>query len=79
MPTERQVSWLLEELCTELGLCLPPAGGAHPRRLPPVDADEFTTAVFRLEDFEPAEDRRLYADVRRRVERIYSRSEDGAG
>ena len=79
MPTEREVEWLLEELCTELGFCLPPASAAHLRQLPPADADEFARAVFRLEDLDPAADRRLYSDVRARAERVYSGSEKRAG
>ncbi|MFL6074245.1 MAG: hypothetical protein ACJ73S_12680 [Mycobacteriales bacterium] len=63
------VQALLDELCVELGFCLPPAGQRRLRDAPPPDPDAFTDAVFRAEGLEPPFDRRLWRQVRERVER----------
>ena len=57
------VARLLEDLCTQLGFCLPPAARATLAASPPADPETFTAAVFRAEGLEPSADRRLYAQV----------------
>lgn len=72
----RQIEFLLEELCVDLGFCLPPNVRAQLVRDPPTDVDEFADAVIRAEGLDlyqgiPA---RIRVGVRQRV-RKYFRTE----
>ena len=59
MLTARQLDWLLEDLCSQAGFCLPPAAREHLRERPPADVASFVDAVFRAEGLDPLQDRRL--------------------
>jgi hypothetical protein len=59
---------LLDNLCAELGFCLPPAEKARLVASPPASVDEFTDAVFIAEGLDPElADKRLWRQVRDRV------------
>jgi hypothetical protein len=63
-----QVTWLLGELCVDLGLCLPTVDQQRLAQDPPRQPDAFTDAVFAAEGMDPALDRALYRQVQDRVE-----------
>lgn len=69
----RQVRHLLDELCTELGFCLSPAGRARLTNEPPADAETFANAVVRAEGLDPegGVPRELSRDILRRVRRCF--------
>ncbi len=54
------VQRLLDELCAELGFCLPSRARAQLLQSPPTDPDEFTNAVFAAEGMDP----RLFPHLR---------------
>jgi hypothetical protein len=51
------VEFLLDELCSGLGFCLPPDARVRLQESPPRDVDAFTDAVLVAEGFDP-----LYVD-----------------
>ena len=58
---------LLDELCVDLGFCLPLAEQAHLRQAPLVDGDQFTEAVLVAEGLSPDEHKDLRSQVRERA------------
>ncbi|WP_069160175.1 hypothetical protein [Nocardia altamirensis] len=65
------VAFLLDNLCVELGFCLPPDERSRLCTAPPTDADSFTDAVFIAEGMDPNEDKRLRELVRQKVMRAF--------
>jgi hypothetical protein len=66
--SEDEVDRLLNDLCVDLGFCLPPDDQSRLRVNPPGDADTFTDAVFMAEGLDPLlADRHLWRTVRQRV------------
>jgi hypothetical protein len=65
------VAWLLDELCVDLGFCLPPDARGRLQDSPPCDVDAFTNAVFVAEGLDPRLDTRLRRQVRERVVRHF--------
>jgi hypothetical protein len=65
------VAWLLDELCVDLGFCLPPDARGRLQDSPPRDVDAFTNAVFVAEGLDPRLDTRLRRQVRERVVRHF--------
>ncbi len=63
------VQRLLDEVCDDLGFCLPPRAEARLRQAPPLDADGLTDAVFVAENMDP----RIYPYLRREVRAIVDR------
>ncbi|MFE9575411.1 hypothetical protein ACFYO1_03425 [Nocardia sp. NPDC006044] len=61
------VATLLDNLCAELGFCLPPEEQSRLRVSPPADIDAFTDAVFVAEGMDPHGDKRLRELVRQKV------------
>ncbi len=74
----KQIAYLLDELCVELGFCLPPDEQARLQNKPPKDIDAFTDAVFRAEGLDPLADRQLRRQVRARVAECFERLDEGA-
>ena len=74
----KQIAYLLDGLCVDLGFCLPPDERARLQDNPPEDIDAFTDEVFRAEGLEPLADRQLRRQVRARVAECFERSGDGA-
>jgi len=74
----RQIELLLEELCVDLGFCLPPDAQMRLIHEPPADVDEFTDAVIRAEGLDPHADipTHLRRDVRQRVARCFTVRKD---
>jgi len=66
---EAEVQQLLDELCVDLGFCLPADEQRRLRESPPVDADSFTDAVFEAEGLDAGLDKRLRKQVRERIDR----------
>ena len=62
-----RVGQLLDQLCIELGFCLPPADQHRLRHEPPLDADDFVNAVFVAEGLEPDANGDLWRRVKDRV------------
>jgi hypothetical protein len=52
----RQIAFLIEELCVDLGFCLPPEAQARIQEKPETDIDLFTDAVIRAEGLDPQVD-----------------------
>jgi hypothetical protein len=73
MPNTREITFLLDEVCTRLGLCLRPDERRSLEIAPPADAAAFAAAVMRAEGLGPRNDRRLLAQVRAVAERTYAR------
>ena len=74
MLTERQVGFLLEELCVSYGLCLPPQEIERLLTDVPSGPESFALAVGRAEGLEPTPShRQLYYQVLAHVERAYDR------
>ncbi|MBV9927571.1 MAG: hypothetical protein JOZ96_21315 [Acidobacteria bacterium] len=63
----RHIAYLLDELCIELGFCLPPDEQMRLQDEPPEDVDAFTDAVFRAEGLEPTANLQLRHQVRAKV------------
>lgn len=61
------VQQLLDELCVDLGLCLPPDQQHRLRRSPPLDVEAFTDAVRTAEGVDPHLDKALRRRVHERV------------
>jgi hypothetical protein len=57
------VQRLLDELCDDVGFCLPPLAEARLQQAPPLDAESLTDAVFLAGGMDP----RLYPYLRREV------------
>jgi hypothetical protein len=63
---------LLDELCVDLGFCLPPDKAAARIQAPPTDVESFTDAVFVAEGLDPMmADKRVRRQVRERVARAF--------
>jgi hypothetical protein len=65
---ESEVPWLLDELCVELGLCLPAAERDALMNAPPSDVDAFTDAVFAAEGMDPSLHKQLRRAMRNKIE-----------
>jgi hypothetical protein len=75
MPSSAEIEFLLSELCTKLGFCLPADEQARLCKTPPEDVDVFTKAVFLAEGFDlETVDKHLYRKVRERVAEAFQRS-----
>ncbi|MCG8555447.1 MAG: hypothetical protein MJD61_09205 [Proteobacteria bacterium] len=65
MLSQRHTRQLLNDLCVELGFCLPPADVERLAAAPPTDVLAFTDAVLSTEGLSPeTADRHLYRQVR---------------
>ena len=74
MLTEPATKRLLEDLCTKLGMCLPPAEQLQLQQHPPVDVQTFTAAVFLAEGLDvELVPRHLYSQVRTMVASAFDR------
>jgi len=75
MLSERQTRRLLNDLCLELGFCLPPDEVERLASAPPTDVLAFTDAVFSAEGLSTeAVDLHLYRQVRNMVETAFRAS-----
>jgi hypothetical protein len=75
-PVRQQVlQTLLDELCVDLGFCLPADAQARILNNSPADIDAFTDAVIRAEGLDPQAEipRHLRRDVKARVAKHFSR------
>jgi hypothetical protein len=64
---------LLNEVCVDLGFCLPPAELTRLMAERPPTADELTDAIFTAEGLDPAvADRALWKKVRERVVKYFN-------
>jgi hypothetical protein len=70
---ESEIPWLLDELCVELGFCLPVAKRETLMNAPPGDVDAFTDAVFAAEGMDPGFHKQLRRAVRNKIERRLGR------
>ena len=72
---ERARQLLLDQLCVELGFCLPPSDQKRLREEPLEDADTFAEEVFRAEGLDPeTAPRRLFRQVRDRIRTAIERA-----
>ena len=81
MPTSlsaNQTRALLDELCSVLGFCLPPAEIARLQDQPLDDVESFVTAVVTAEGFTSVADIpvHLYGDMKARVTAHFRNAED---
>jgi hypothetical protein len=66
---------LLDDLCVDLGFCLPPRERERLLTSPPATVDAFTDAVFVAEGMNPElADRHLWRQVRSRVAKTFARA-----
>lgn len=73
MFSPREVEFLLEDLCVQLGFCLPPDDQLRLIDHPPSDVESFTNAVFLAEGLDPKLESR---QLRRSVSEVISRAMD---
>jgi len=66
---ESELPWLLDELCVELGFCLPPTVREALMNAAPRDIDVFTDAVFTAEGMDPSRHKQLRSAVHDKIER----------
>ena len=71
-PTARQIEYLLGDLCSRLGFCLPPEEYDRLLAQPPADVDAFTDAVFEAEGMDPTDSQ--YRNVRGQARDLVSRT-----
>ena len=74
---ESEVPWMLDELCAELGFCLPPTERDAFLKAPPHDVDAFTDAVFAAEGMDPGLRRQLRRAVRNKIQQRVGHLMDG--
>ncbi|MFC9434788.1 hypothetical protein [Nocardia sp. NPDC057030] len=65
------VASVLDNLCVELGFCLPPDEQSRLCASPPPDVEAFTDAVFSAEGMNPNQNKHLRESVRQRVIRAF--------
>jgi hypothetical protein len=65
---ESEVRWLPDELCAELGFCLPADERGMLENAPPRDVDAFTDAVFAVEGMDASLNKGLRRAVRHKIE-----------
>jgi hypothetical protein len=72
-----QTHVLLDELCIDLGFCLPPKDIARLESNPPTDINAFATAVIRAEGLDPDRDVPLHLrrDIKARIAKHFKRAE----
>ncbi len=76
MLTSVQVKWLLDDLCVQLGFCLPPDDYMRLQKDPPSEPEGFTDAVFVAEGMDPSlADRQLFRRVRAMIRSAYLNAE----
>ncbi len=73
----KQVAALLDELCIDLGFCLPPNHRTRLQNEPPAEADALADAIIRAEGLDPDADirRKLCRDVKARVAKHFKIAE----
>jgi hypothetical protein len=74
MLRNRDVDWLLEDLCAKGGYCLSADVNVRLRNAPPDTPQKFAEAVIRAEGLDPTLDRREFSWVLEVVERAFRRS-----
>ena len=70
---DSDVQRILDDLCIELGFCLPPEEQRRLEASPPENVDSFTDAVFEAEGMGHMSDTNIRRQVRDVVERHMSR------
>ena len=76
MPSETEIDYLLDDLCTELGFCLSPLMKARLVKFPPKTTEKFANAVIRADGLNPETmERELYSDILLQVENIFKKNE----
>lgn len=70
--TSLQVARVLDELCVELGFCLPPVERQRLQSDPPNNAVLFAEAVFAAEEMDPGAHRHLHRQVRETIAKHFS-------
>ncbi|MFG1798408.1 hypothetical protein [Nocardia sp. NPDC049149] len=70
---------LLDNLCVDLGFCLPLDEKSRLCTSPPKDVDSFTDAVFVAEGMDPSGDKRLRELVRQKVMHAFHHPRPDAG
>jgi hypothetical protein len=74
--TSSKTRRLLDELCVDLGFCLPPEQYARLSSSPPTSVGAFTDAVFAAEGLDPQlADRRLLQTVGDRIAKYFDELE----
>jgi len=73
MLSQREVEFLLDEVCTKLGFCLSPQDRERLQLAPPPSPEEFATAVLLGEGLDPRSERRHYAEVLAIAQRAFGR------
>ncbi len=68
---QRQLGFLLKDLCVEMGFCLPPDDWTRIVATEMWDADAFVAEVFRCEKLNPDEFRQLRRQVGERFENCF--------
>jgi len=76
MMTRERMRRLLDELCIELGFCIPPKVKAELMENPPVDETACVNAVIRAEGLEPEQVAlTMFRDMKARARRYYKEEE----
>ena len=71
-----RIEWLLNDLCVDLGFCLPPDEYARLLASPPDSVQAFTNAVFMAEGLDPQfANKHLWRAVQDRVTKYFEAEE----
>ena len=73
LPTEKQITYLIGELCSRLGFCSPPEQYDRFIADTPPSTDAFTRAVFEAEGLDPSAEPELWSQARNLVARTFER------
>jgi len=68
MARPTKIQWLLDDLCSRLGFCLPRDERARIEQNPPRDIEAFTDAIFVAERMDPHD--KSNRDLRQRVREL---------
>ena len=69
--SEKEVEWLLRDLCVKLGSCLPPAVQQRVINNPPTDVGRFTDVIYKAEGLDPELKNPLYQQVHEMVAKAF--------
>ncbi|GIH29511.1 hypothetical protein Aph01nite_78210 [Acrocarpospora phusangensis] len=76
MEESAEIQYLLDELCVELGFCLPVSEQRRLLVAPLLSVDAFTDATMRAEGLDPLLNKSLRRQVRDKVQRRLPAAED---
>ncbi|REL26691.1 hypothetical protein DXX93_08955 [Thalassotalea euphylliae] len=73
-PIEKEVEKLLDQVCVDLGFCLPPNVKSRLIKFPPKTSEKFTKTLIEVEGFTiETIDKSLYKQLFDKIDSVYSK------